>query len=259
MEYTENKWFLKQPQNSDEIRMFCFPYAGAGGSIFKNWSFSTHKNVGVYPIQYPGRENRLFEPPINNMDVLISEICKQIKNYLDRPYILFGHSLGAKVAFHVAVEMQKSYCCAPGYLVVAGAQAPHIPETNPIYNLNDDYIINELRRLGGTPDKILDNKDIMKIFLPTIRADYTLSDNFIYEEKYILECPILAIAGKDDSEASENEVYEWKNYTKTSYTYKAISGGHFFISTHESELLELIAANVLYEICLDNLKGRKFL
>lgn len=244
MEYEENKWFLKQPEKDDRLRIFCFPYAGAGGSVYRSWSYPRDQHVAVCPIQYPGRENRLFEPPIQEMDLLVSEICAQIKKHLDCPYLLFGHSLGAKVAFRVAVAMQKLYAVPKG-LIVAGARAPHIPETNPMCHLDDDKIIEELRRLGGTPDEILNHKEIMKLFLPSIRADYTLSDRFLYRESRILDCPVMAVTGEYDTEASLEEMRKWKGYTKKEFTHRAVKGDHFFIMAHEKELLGMIADQYL--------------
>lgn len=244
MEYEENKWFLKQPEKNDRLRIFCFPYAGAGGSVYKNWSYKEDQHVGVCPIQYPGRENRLFEPPIQEMDLLVSEICAQIRKHLDCPYLLFGHSLGAKVAFRVASAMQKTHG-TPAGLIVAGARAPHISETNPICHLDDDKIIEELRRLGGTPDEILNNKEIMKLFLPSIRADYTLADCFVCKESRILDCSLMAVTGEYDQEATREEMDKWKGYTKKNFTHRAVRGDHFFIEAHEKELLGMIADEYL--------------
>lgn len=234
-------WLLTCPEVKDKIRLFCLPYAGGGASIYRGWKSAFPGDVGVYPIQLPGRENRIAERPLCEMRALVDAISEGILPYLQCPFIFFGHSIGARIAFEVARNLQKKWNIRPRQLIVSGSRAPHVPEPKPLHHLSDDEFVKELRRFSGTPESVLQNKELMEIFIPILRADFTVDETYVYAEDAPLECPISAFGGTKDIEASREEIAEWAQHTNSDFTIEMIEGDHFFLQRERDFLLRSVA------------------
>ena len=157
MERTQS-FFLKEPNSNDKIRIFCFPYAGGGASAYRNWGTYLPNYVGVYPIQIPGRENRITEKALTDMCKLTDKIVSAIHPYLDTPYLVFGHSLGAKISYEVCNELREKQDNAPCHLIVSGSRAPHIPEPEPLHHLQDVDFIEAMKRYSGMSKEFLETE-----------------------------------------------------------------------------------------------------
>ncbi|WP_240470234.1 thioesterase II family protein [Brevibacillus laterosporus] len=139
-------WLISHPEAKDTIRLFCLPYAGGGASAYRGWANALPRDIGVYPIQLPGRENRIGEQALCDMKALVEAISQAIYPYLDRPFLFFGHSLGARIAFELARAVRRKWKLQPCRLIVSGSRAPNIPEPHPLHHLPDDEFVSELRR-----------------------------------------------------------------------------------------------------------------
>jgi len=234
-------WFLMYPKVKDKIRIFCFPYAGGGASIYREWVKAFHDDIGVYPIQLPGRESRINEVLMSNMEDLVREISKEIQPFLDKPFIFFGHSLGAKIAYELAKDLRKKCNLEPLHLIISGSRAPQITECRPIHNLPKDEFIKELYRFSGTSEEVLKSKEIMKLFMPILRADFTLDESYIYSKDKPFKCRITAFGGTEDSEVSREEIEAWKLHTNNNFTIQMFKGGHFFLKPQKELLLQAIS------------------
>ncbi|BBB92138.1 MAG TPA: thioesterase II family protein [Methylomusa anaerophila] len=234
-------WLLTSPMVNEKLRLFCLPYAGGGALIYKEWAKAFPADVGVYPIQLPGRENRLAEPPFYKMSQLVEAISAAIVPYLQRPFIFFGHSLGARIAFELARNLRKKWNIRPCRLLVSGSRAPQIAEPKPIHHLPDDEFVKELRRLSGTPEAILQNRELMELFIPILRADFTVDETYVYSEDVPLACPISAFGGKEDMEANQKEIEAWAGHTCGEFTLEMIEGNHFFLQTRKDILLRSVS------------------
>ncbi|MBY9080405.1 thioesterase [Paenibacillus sp. HN-1] len=241
---TASPWLLSEPSHRDVLRIFCLPYAGGGASMYRGWEQSLPAGTGWYPIQLPGRENRMAEPSRTDMSALVEDIATAIAPYLQPPFILLGHSLGARVAFELARQLRRSSKPQPCRLVVSGSRAPHIPEPRPLHKLPDEAFVQELRRFSGTPEAILQNKELMDLFLPILRADFTLDETYVYSEENELGCAISAFAGTSDPEANREEMKAWSGCTNGAFTLEMIEGGHFFVKTNTAPLLNSLASIV---------------
>ncbi|MFS0554773.1 thioesterase II family protein [Brevibacillus sp. 179-C9.3 HS] len=241
MDTTAKSWLLSQPQATDSIRLFCFPFAGGGASIYRGWAQAFPSDMGVYPVQLPGRENRIAERAHAEMSVLVQEIAQAIYPYLDRPFIFFGHSMGTRIAFELARMVRSKWERNPLCLIVSGGRAPHFPEPKPIYHLSDDEFVSELRRFSGTPEAILQSKELMELFMPLLRADFTLDETYVYTEEKPLDCPIAAYCGTEDQEATQEEMEAWASHTSAQFTFEMVDGGHFFLTTNKEYLLQSVA------------------
>jgi len=234
-------WFPTiQEFSSAKLRLFCFPYAGGGASAFRGWSRLLPAEVAVCPVRLPGRETRLSERPLDSMEQLILRLREAIDPHLDQPFAFFGHSLGAIVAF----ELARSLRSIPRCLFVSGARAPqlrrdYVPPAPP----SDDELIEELRRLDGVPHELLDQRELMRLALPALRADTSLYRKYIYREGPALDCPICAYGGADDARITRENLEAWAEQTFT-FKLEMFSGGHFFLQIQESEFLKSLARDL---------------
>lgn len=234
-------WLFSQPDARDQIRLFCFPYAGTGASVYRGWAQAFPAAVGVYAIQLPGRENRIAEKPMTDLGALVESLAEALRPHLTRPFLFFGHSLGARIAFELARTIRSHWGLQPCRLLVSGSRAAHLPELRPLHQLPDDDFVAELRRFSGTPEAILQSKELMDLFLPILRADFMVDETYVYTESEPLDCPIFAFCGTEDIEATPKEMNAWARHTSADFSLELIDGGHFFLQTQKERLLRSIS------------------
>ncbi len=238
-----NPWIpYFKPNSHANFRLFCFPYAGAGASIFCPWMAQLAPDIEVISVQLPGRENRLSEPPFTDISSLMETLSYHLLPYCDRPFALFGHSVGALVAFEFARYLRRHDYPQPVHLFVSGREAPHLgPSSSPIHQLPDSEFIEELRRYNGMPDTLLQNPELMELFLPILRADLALNETYHYDSEPPLDYPISAFGGLEDSEANPEEISPWSQETCHSFSLKIFPGDHFFIKSQLRPVLTAIS------------------
>jgi medium-chain acyl-[acyl-carrier-protein] hydrolase len=227
------------------LRLFCFPYAGGGASIFRSWAERLPDAVEVCPVQLPGREGRLGEAPFTRLAPLIQTLALVLQPYLDMPFAFFGHSMGALVSFELARLLQKQASQSPQYLLVSAYGAPQLPGTAPsIYHLPDAAFLEEIRRLEGTPEQILQNPELMQLLMPTLRADFELCGTYNYMHGEPLDCPISAFGGIQDAAISRKELEAWRAQTRRAFQLRMFFGNHFFIHSAQQSLLQAITQDL---------------
>ncbi len=189
---TSKAWVtFPKPNPEASLRLFCFPYAGGNSSIFRTWPNSLLKTVEVSPIELPGRAAQMRLAPFTRLEPLVQTVAQDLMPYLNKPFAFFGHSMGALVSFELTRVLRRDYGISPVHLFVSGRQAPQIPDsTQPIHALPEPEFKEELRRLNGTPTAILENAELMKLILPTLRADFAVIETYIYMNEPPLDCPI---------------------------------------------------------------------
>lgn len=223
------------------LNLFCFPYAGGGASVFRAWQGSLPSWVAVCAVQPPGRESRIREATIGNVKALVDDLLPSIIAYTDTPFAFMGYSTGALVAFEMARELRRRALPLPLLLGVAAARAPHIPEPNPLHHLPEDELIEGLRRFSGTPEEILQNRDLMDLYLPILRSDLAIEELYKHVEEDPLDIDVQAFYGRDDDEAPRSVVEPWKQHTGRNFQLHEIDGGHFFIRTSSARFLSHLA------------------
>jgi len=229
------------------LRLFCFPYAGGGAWIFHAWPNGLPRSVELCAVELPGRGRRMDDVPVSDWAGLLREASAALHPFMDKPFALFGHSLGAIVSFEMARELRRRYDLAPMYLFVAGQPAPRPVKLferffhRSIHSLPDSAFVAELRKLNGTPNELLENPETMKLSLPFLRADFTLAENYAYDPKEApLECPITALGGSEDS-VSRKDLGAWRRHTNRYSSLEMLPGGHFFLHTAQPRLLQILS------------------
>ncbi|MEA5513954.1 thioesterase II family protein [Nodularia sp. UHCC 0506] len=241
--HTKNPWLIfPQPNPQAKLRLFCFPYAGGGASIFREWYKQLNHEIEICAVQLPGREDRLIETPFNHLQSLINALSQEILPNLNQPFAFFGHSMGGLISFELARYLQQKHDLKPLHLFISGAKAPHILATKPpIHNLPQPEFIQELRRFNGTPAAILENREFMELFSPTLRADFAVLETYIYTESAPLSCRITALGGLEDTEVTLEKLVAWKQHTTNNFSIEMLPGDHFFLNSHRVQLLEILS------------------
>lgn len=239
-----DKWFVQaEPATkyTKKSTVFLFPYAGGGVSSFKNWG-GYFKHSQLYYAQYPGRENRFCEKAIDDIFALVEGIFQSMRTFFNfsTPYYLFGYSMGTKVVYELAVKIREYGLREPEGLIVSAGRAPCLKEPNPIYNLDDDGFIDGLRRYESTPQEILDNRELMEIFLPTLRADFIIAEGYRDKRHKKIGSDILALMGKGEEEMRPEDVNLWAEYTTGSFNSRYIDGKHMFIKESEEDVIRYV-------------------
>ncbi|MEL6166715.1 MAG: thioesterase domain-containing protein, partial [Cyanobacteria bacterium J06628_3] len=192
-------------------------------------------------IQLPGRERRLSEPAFTRIEPLIEELKSAILPHLNQPFAFFGYSMGSLIAFELTRSLRRDYQLYPQHLFVCAYRSPQLPKTKPpIHDLPDAEFIEELRSLNGTPAEILANDELMALLIPTLRADFAVIETYNYYDETPLDCPITALGGLEDTEATREELAAWSSQTNHNFTLHMLPGNHFFINSARSQLLQLV-------------------
>lgn len=239
---TSSKWLVRNRvgKNTD-FRLFCFSYAGGNAATFRRWHEVLAENVEVVSIQLPGRANRYGEPVITEMDSLIDQLLSAMSGCLDKPYALFGHSLGSRIAFQLAVECSKRRLRMPSHFIGSASRSPDLPiGIGDIYKLPDEEFLTEMGKLNGTPISILENKDLMQMLLPQLKADFCLAYEYQYTGDIKLDIPLSIFSGKEDTEITYNQLQKWGDYFITSPDITMFEGGHFFIDDENSGIVDKV-------------------
>jgi len=229
MDLTRRWMPLRTPADSDDLLLFCFPHAGAGASTYRSW-LNTVPGVTVVPLQPPGREARLREAPYQRMEPLVAELAAVVSEAAgDRPYAFWGHSLGALVAFETLRALRRRGDVEPVRLVVSGCAAPHqrFDDGPPVTGMTPAQLVAMLRRLGGTPDWLLADPELLEMIMPAIRADFEVKETYRYDAEPALSTPLTVLSSMGDPRASDAAQARWQELTTGSFTKRTVLGGHF--------------------------------
>jgi medium-chain acyl-[acyl-carrier-protein] hydrolase len=237
-------WIFRKARPAARLRLFCFPYAGGATSAFRGWA-DAMPSLEVCTIHAPGRETRRREPALLRMEPLVEGIVTAIRPLLDRPFALYGHSLGAFVAFEVARALRREGAPAPSRLFASGCRAPAIHAVDdPIHVRPDAEFIDRIRRYQGTPAEVLNNVELMELVLPALRADFAVFETYRRSPEPPLDVPISALGGLDDDRATRDELEGWRGETTADFALRMFPGHHFFIHAARTALLGAVLTDL---------------
>ena len=234
-------WFQVQPDSPGRFRLFCFPYAGGGSGIYRGWSQPLRPRVEVVPALLPGREFRIREPALTSVEPLVESIAREIFPFLDRPFALFGHSMGAIIAFELARRLRWERSIEPDHLFISARRAPQLPERDPeIHNLPEPEFIKEVEKMQGTPKEVLEHAELMQLVLPMLRADFAVCRTYTYIPSAPLKCPITVLGGILDDTAPREKLEPWSAQTSGEFRVHMIDGDHFFINGQQAAIFDIV-------------------
>ncbi|GAA3743627.1 surfactin synthase thioesterase subunit [Spinactinospora alkalitolerans] len=232
---SSNKYLPFRSRSADtaSIRLFCFPYAGGGASIYRHWIDGFPPAIDVNPVQLPGRENLFAEPLVADWEELVADLVEGLADSLDRPFVLFGHSMGALLASEIAARLERSAKPPPSLLVLAARSGDPRHSTwsgsaSPPHTLDDDKLLRLTVRLGGAPAELFEHEEFHDILLAPLRNDHELCAGYVPSFKK-LSTPILALGGRDDSMVPVEGIRSWECRTSAGFHYRMLPGGHFFL------------------------------
>ena len=231
-----------EPNPQARLRLFCFPYAGGSASMFRIWSNALPADVEACPIQLPGRSTRLMERPFTDLSSLIQVLAQALSSLLDKPFAIFGHSLGALMGFELARQLRRQYGVSPARLFISAGCAPQIPRRgSPIHTLPAKEFLAEVRRLNGIPKEVLEHDELMEIVIPLLRADFALYEAYVYSAEPPLNCPISAFGGLQDRKVTHRDLEAWRDQTTGAFSLRMLPGDHFFLNTTQPLLLQMLS------------------
>lgn len=235
-------WPFGPPRESARIRLVCFPYAGGGASVYRTWRRMAPHGLDVCPLQLPGREMRVREPPYRRLDPLVETVAEVIRPGLRVPYALFGHSMGALIAYELAHRLCSLALPPPVHLFASAARAPHLrSDGRKLHALPDVAFEAALGDLEGTPAQVLAHRELMDLLRPTLRADFEMCETYEHHDRGPLPCPVTVFGGTDDLQIAPEELRAWAPLTRSSFESIVLAGDHFFLGPRSEEILEHVA------------------
>lgn len=230
-----------KPNSRARLRLFCFPYAGVGASVFCSLWKDLSEDIEVCSVQYPGRESRRHEPLASRMEELLESIAPSVREHNGMQFAFFGHSLGALVCFELAQFLRRAGERMPVHLLVSGRTAPQIADQFSCgLDSSDAEILENLQRFDGTPAQVMQDPALMRFFLPVIRADLNVISTYEYRVESPLDCSISAFGGLEDHTTNRERIEAWRYQTSSSFKCIMLPGKHFFIHSARTSFVEAL-------------------
>lgn len=235
-------WFpfgAPEPADPAGLRLLCLPHAGAGASTYLNWGRGLPAGIAAVPVQLPGREGRMRERPYDRVEPLVRDLAEAVLEQVRPPFAIFGHSLGALVGYELTRRLADLGGPGPVHLFVSGRQAPqHATSGAPMRDLDVPALVTELARLGGTPQAVLDDPDLLALIAPLLRADFAVNETYRFagsgRPAEPLAVPITAFAATADPRVTAARMTGWAEHTATGFRLHRLPGGHFAVLQHAS-------------------------
>ncbi|WP_263172732.1 thioesterase II family protein [Streptomyces sp. SCSIO ZS0520] len=232
----ESLWLRRfHPRPNAAVRLVCLPHAGGAASSYAPLSALLPPSIQALAVQYPGRQDRRHDTPLESVHELARAVFEALRPSADQgPLALFGHSMGASVGFEVARLMEDELGVVPAVLFASGRPAPSLHRSLGIHRMDDAGIIAELQAVSGTDDRVLDNAELLRLTLPSLRSDYKAAETYRYRPGPKLGCDIVGLTGDGDNRVSIEEVAAWKEHTAGSFTLQVFPGGHFYLQEQKA-------------------------
>lgn len=239
---------FRRPIVGPRLRLLCIPYAGGAASLYRPWVEALGPYVDVCPVELPGRGVRTTEPPLRDMKRVCDSLCEAIELLpRDAPLALYGHSMGARIAFELAVRLGDRV----RHLFVSGSAGPDCtprlgggPGAKLISQLTDEELRQRLRALGGTPVEILDDDELMERIMPMVRADFVLVERYRALPHAQVTVPITVLRGSSDALVDAADAERWQLRSNAAFRMIEVPGGHFFLDEQRAKVLSEVAKDL---------------
>ncbi|QGQ96117.1 thioesterase [Paenibacillus psychroresistens] len=225
------------------MKVFCLPYAGGSAAIYSRWKKPLEDIADIIPIELAGRGRRIQETVYDSMIDTVADAYSIISKQIDdKPYALFGHSMGGAIAYEVTHSLMQNGHRSPEVVFFSGRSAPHMKKEleKNVHLYGDNEFIEEILQLGGTPKQLFEEEELKKLFMPLLRADYRIVETYQYKEKANrLNSKVCVFYGLKD-ETTVGGMEEWNKHTKLPCRLFGFEGGHFFIHEDMDKVLGII-------------------
>ncbi len=243
IEPDHERWFRSfSPGGGGGRRLFCFAHAGGGPEAFRGWGNGSLRDTEVLAATLPGHGERMMERSFSEWPALLDALRAAIEPYLTKPFALFGHSFGARLAFELTRRLEAQNGPLPTLLIVSACRCPHVPCPRPlIHDLPEPQFYERVREFSGASAEVLANRKLMKLFEPALRADVKLCESWSGAQQAI-RTPIVALSGSEDETDPPESMREWQRYTEGRFAFHTLAGDHFFLRSNQAELLRRVSA-----------------
>lgn len=243
----KNPWLrLVRSDPFASLRLFCFSYAGAGANVYRSWAGMPFEHVEIAAVQLPGREARMREEPFTSAKPLVAALARELAPELGgKPFLFFGHSMGALVSFELTRELRRQAKPMPRALFLSGHRAPGAaaePRDRVMHRMSDEDLVCELRGMNGTAEGVMDHAEMLALLLPIFRADFSVCETWRHQEEAPLDVPVHALGGVDDPGVSRAHLEAWSRQTVARCTVDMFEGDHFYVHQSRAQLLARLAA-----------------
>lgn len=237
---------IARPVGDARLRLFCFPHAGGAASLFRLWHTGLPACVEVCGVQLPGREARWREEVVTDAGALLDLLVPVIAPLFDVPFALFGHSMGALLAFELTRELRRRRMPAPVHLFASGRRAPQTPDRgSDIHQLSDAEFLDAIRhRYDGIPQIILEEPELLRVYLRALRADFALIETHRYRAEPPLGCPVSVVNSLDDPSVTLDELLAWRVQTENFFRLELLPGDHFYFHKNPAQLLRSLSRDL---------------
>ena len=227
----------------DKIKLFCIPYAGGSSQMYKSWSSYLDEAIELYPIELAGKGRRISEVPYKNMEEAVDDVYQIMKEEIgDSEYAVFGHSMGTIIVYELLHKLRRDKKKSPIHAFFSGRYPPYVEKKLTRFSdISEEEIIDNMKEMGGTPQRIFENREFLDFFISIIRNDYRLCEQYVcrHDGEKIC-CDITVLSGKQDTGISEDDLKRWGDCTTKSSTVYEFDGGHFFINDRKKEIINII-------------------
>ena len=225
-------------------RLFCMPYAGGGVAPYRLWHRSLPDDIEVYAASLPGRESRLMETPLPSIAAMVAYVRPAIEAATDLPYALFGHSMGALMAFELTAALEASGLRAPSRLFVSARRSPDEPDPKtPVHALPESQFLDELQaRYGAIPDAVRNEPELLELLLPVLRADIKAVETYVPTPGARVRCPVSVYGGDGDTHPFPSQLPLWERVAHAPVRVRMFPGDHFYLNSQREALTADIAS-----------------
>nr|UPI48927.1 thioesterase [Micromonospora sp.] len=240
-----DRWLRRfHPKDAGEVRLVCFPHAGGSASYYFPMSRAMAPEVDVLVLQYPGRQDRRHEQPVDSVPRLADDVFAVLADRLAPPFAFFGHSMGAVVAFEVARRFAREAGTAPLWFFASGRRAPSRRRDGLVHTMDDAELVAELRRVGGTDARLLQDEELLASVLPAVRNDYRAIERYSWTPGPPVDCPVTVLVGESDPQTTVDEAMAWQDHFTGTCDLRVFPGGHFYLESAAAEVIETVGATL---------------
>lgn len=222
-----------------QVSLLCLPCGGASATMYERWRSRLPRWIHLLPVELPGRGARAAEPFSRDFDDLVDQLCLEHARVLERPYALFGHSMGGLLAYGMAARLQQWHKRLPLMLFASASPSPSSDSWRFPGRDNDEVLIRDLRHYGGAPDEVFECPEMLRLAVDALAADFVICNSFRYRGAAQLRVPLRILAGRDD-EIRQEHLATWRNESSASFALYWFDGGHFYLRPRECDVVRVI-------------------